>query len=80
MTTSLFTKLLSLLKSTGTVYNFSTSLLYNSAFKLGKSDFTARLDVSIPTAFFKSFFAPLLDKSSLTFMSPYEGSYVLGKY
>ena len=56
MTTLLFTTLLSLFKSTGTVFNLSTSILSSSAFKLAKFDFSANLDVSIPVAFLKSVF------------------------
>ena len=56
LTTSFFTVLLNLLKSTGTVTNFSISNLSTSAFKLTKSDFAANLDVLIPVAFFKSVF------------------------
>ena len=48
--------MLSLLKSTGTVFNLSTSILSTSAFKLAKSDFAANLEVSTPVAFFKSAF------------------------
>ena len=47
MTKSLFTTLLSLLKSTGTVSNFSMSNLSASGFKLAKSHF----DVPTPIAF-----------------------------
>ena len=46
------TTLLSLLKSAGTVFNLSTSILSTSAFRLGKSDLSAILDVSTPVAFF----------------------------
>ena len=51
-----FTTWLSLLKSIGTANNLAISNLSTSAFKLTKSDFAARLDVSIPAAFFKSVF------------------------
>ena len=44
---SLFTTLLTLLKSTETVFNLPTSILFTSAFKLTKSHFAANLDVSI---------------------------------
>ena len=58
MTSSLFTTLLSLFKSTGTVVtsyiDLSTSIL--SGFGLAKSDFAANLDVSTPVAFFKFVF------------------------
>ena len=53
---SLFTTLLSFLKSTGTVFNLPTSTLSILAFELAKFDFNANLDVSIPVAFFKSVF------------------------
>ena len=46
--TSLFSTLFNLLKSTGTVFNLSTSILSTFVFKLSKSDFTANLDVSTP--------------------------------
>ena len=52
LTTSLFTTLLSLLKSTETVFIFPTSILSTSAFYLAKSGFNARSDVSIPVAHF----------------------------
>ena len=54
LTTSLFTILLNLLKSTGVVFNFSVSILSTSAFKFAKFGFSANLEVSIPVAFFKS--------------------------
>ena len=50
--TSLSTTLLRLNKSKGTVFNLSISILSTSAFKLAKSDFAAKLDVSTPVAFF----------------------------
>ena len=82
LTTSLFSRLLSLLKSTGTVFNLSASILSTSAFKPAKSDFDAKLDVSAPIAFFKSVFIAKLDKFSLTVksMSPPKGSYNLENY
>ena len=43
LTTSFFTTLLSLLKSTGTVANLSTSNLSASLFKLAKFVFNAKL-------------------------------------
>ena len=52
VTTSLFTILLNLLKSTGAVFNLSISILPTPAFNLDKFDFNARLDVSIPVSFF----------------------------
>ena len=54
---SLLTTLLNLLKSKGTVFNLSTSILSILAFKLAKLDFAATLDVSTPVTFFKSNFA-----------------------
>ena len=56
LTTSFFTRSLSLLKSIGTGINLLTSNLSTSAFKLAESDFAANLEVSIPVAFFKSSF------------------------
>ena len=50
--TSLSTTLLRLNKSKGTVFNLSISILSTSAFKLAKSDFAVKLDVSTPVAFF----------------------------
>ena len=52
LTTSLFTTLLSLLKSTGTVFYLSTSILSIQLLDLAKSDFAAKLEVSTPFAFF----------------------------
>ena len=54
--TSLFTILLHLLISTGTVFNLPTSVLATSAFKLTKSDFATNLELSIPSEFLKSAF------------------------
>ena len=51
LTTSLFSTLLSLFKSTGTVFNLSTFILSISAFKLAELDFASNLDVSTPVAF-----------------------------
>ena len=56
LTTSLFTTLLRLYKSTGTVFNLPSSILSTSAFNLAKFHFNARLDVSILVAPFKSVF------------------------
>ena len=56
LTTSLFTILLSLLESTETVFNLTTSILSTSAFNLANFGFNARLDVSIQIALFKSVF------------------------
>ena len=52
LTTSLFAQFLSLLKSAGTAFDFSTSILSIPAFRVAKSDFTANLDVSTPLACF----------------------------
>ena len=46
LTTSFFTTLLSLLKSTGTSANLSISDLSISVFRLAKFDFNAKLEVS----------------------------------
>ena len=46
LTTSVFTTQLSLLKSTGTVFNFPISILYILAFKQAISDFAANWDGS----------------------------------
>ena len=56
LTAPLLTALLNLLKSTGTVFNLSTSILSTSVFKLAKFDSSAKLEVSIPVASFKSAF------------------------
>ena len=48
--------MLRLLKSTGTVFSLSTSILSILAFRLAKSDFAANLEVSISVAFFISVF------------------------
>ena len=51
LATSLLTALLSLLKSKGAVFNFSTTILSASAFKFAKFDFSANLKVLFPVAF-----------------------------
>ena len=56
LTTLFFTAALSLLKSTGTVTNWSIPNLSTSVFKLPQSYFAVSLDVSIAVAFFKSVF------------------------
>ena len=48
------TSLLRLIKSAGTVFSLFASILCTSAFKLAKSDFNAKLDVSTPVAPIKS--------------------------
>ena len=49
MPTSLSTILLRLLRSAGIFFSVSKSTLSTSAFRLAKSDFVARLDVSRPS-------------------------------
>ena len=56
LATSVSTTLLSLYKSTRTVYNFSISILSTLDFQLAKSNFAAKLDVSNSVAPFKSAF------------------------
>ena len=51
LTTSLFTTLLSLLKSTGSVFDLSISNSSTSGFKLAKPVFLVKSDVSTPVAF-----------------------------
>ena len=80
LTTSLFITLLSLLKSTGTAFNLSASILSISAFKLVKSYFATDLDVSTYVAFLKSDFVAKLDKSTLTLVFPPKDLCGLGKY
>ena len=77
---SLFTTLISLPKSPGTVFNFSTFNLSTSAFYLGKFNFAATLDVLTPAAPFKSAFVAYLDKSIVILISQPKGSYSLKKY
>ena len=43
--TPIYTTLLCLLKSAGTVFSLSISILSTLAFKVGKSDYAARLDI-----------------------------------
>ena len=52
LTTSVFTALGSLLKSTGAISNLSVSNFSVSDFKLAKSAFLADFEVSKPVAFF----------------------------
>ena len=56
LTTSFFNTSLILLKSTGTGANLQMSHLSTSVFKLAKYVFSAKLEVSICVAFFKSVF------------------------
>ena len=62
LTTFLFTTLLSLLKSTGTVCNLSASNLATFHLKLAKSFFLTNCDVSMPVAPFQSHFVAKLEK------------------
>ena len=57
LTTSFLTTLLSLARSTGTVFNWSASILSTSAFKLAKFGFSAKLLTSTCDTFFRSVFA-----------------------
>ena len=50
------TTLLNLLKSTGTCFNLSTSILSTSVFVQAKFGFSAKLEVLIPVASVKSAF------------------------
>ena len=63
--TSFLTTLLSLLQSIFKFFNFSTSIFSTSVFRVAKFDFSAKLEVSIRVAFFKS-----VNKSTLTLMFP----------
>ena len=56
LTTSFFTALLSLLKSTGTGANLSISSLSTSVLKLAKFDFSAKLLTSTCDIYFRSVF------------------------
>ena len=56
LTTSLFTTLISLLKSAGTVLSLSTSKLYILVFKQAESVCDTSEDVSRPVANFRSAF------------------------
>ena len=56
LTTSFFTTSLSLLKSTGTGTNLSTSNLSTSDFNLAESVFSAKDNLSALVVFFKSAF------------------------
>ena len=57
LTTSVFTTLLNLLKSTGTVANLSISNLSTSVFKLAKFVFNAKFEVPIWAILLISVFA-----------------------
>ena len=52
--TSLLTTLLNLVRSIGTVFNLSASILSTSVFKLAEFDFSAKLPTSTCDTFFKS--------------------------
>ena len=69
-----------MLKSSEIVFNLSISNLSRWDFKLAKSAFLAKDDVSTPVVFFKSAFIAYLDKFTLTLMSPANGSNGLRKY
>ena len=56
LTTSFSTTLLSLARSTETVFNLSASFVPTSVFKLAKFDFSAKLLTSTCDTFFKSVF------------------------
>ena len=56
LTTSFFTTSLSLLKSTGTGANLSMSNLSTSVFRLAKSVFSAKFEVSTCVTCFRSVF------------------------
>ena len=64
------TALLSLLKSAETVFSLFISILFTSAFKLAKSDFAAKLDLSALIATFKYGFVLQLDRYNSTFTFP----------
>ena len=59
-TSTLTTSLFHLLKLLGTFFNLSISIIY----KLAKSVFLAKSNVSTPVTFFKSVFVVKLDKSN----------------
>ena len=80
LTTSFFTTLLNLLKSTGTVTNLSMSNLSTSVFKPAKFVFNANPEVSTCAIFLTSAFLAYLDKSTLTLISLPNGLYGFGKY
>ena len=61
--------LLSLLKSPGTLFSLSVSILSTSVFNLAKSAFAAKLDVSAPVAPFKSAFVANLVYFSLFYQN-----------
>ena len=58
----------------------STFKSYTLIFRLAKSVFDARVDVSMPISPFKSAFVAYLDRSYSTFTFPPEPPYCLGKY
>ena len=53
VTTSLSTMLFSLVRSAGTAFSLSISILPSSSFKLTTSDFAAKLDISRPAVPYK---------------------------
>ena len=68
LTTSFFAVLFSLLKSTGIVFSLPITNLLISDFKLTKSVFLAKFDVSTPVVFYKSDIVAFWDKSNSTFV------------
>ena len=75
MITSSFTLLLSFLKSTGKVINFSTYILSTSAFNLVK--LIRRIN---SCSVFKICFSYIIRQINFKLMSPPKGSYDLEKY
>ena len=63
-----------------TVFSLSISILSISPFKLAKSDFAAKLEVSTAVASFKFAFVAQLDTPTSNFTFPAELSCGLGKY
>ena len=61
-----------LLKSAGTVFSLSISILSTSSLKLARSDFAAKLEVPTPAVSFKSAFVAYLDRSTSNFTFPSE--------
>ena len=55
LTTTFLTALLNLARSTGTVFNFSASILSTSVFRLAKFDFSAKLLTSTCDTFLNQF-------------------------
>ena len=76
--TPIFPRLLTLLKSAGTVFNLSISNLSTFGVKLGKSAFLSNSDVSISVAHFKSDLVVYLKISNSDFTFFYYNYLVLG--